>query len=250
MGSVVTIPTNDSAPPRGHAAPYVVAVLDILGFRQELKKPNGLLRVHAWHDELRDLARANDTTLHWSPGAAAKVQTRHLSISDGLYLWSDTTKGRAGGFVVTVSAVVAGATRARIPLRGAIAAGEGVIDPRTLTFIGQPLVDAVEAEKYQEWLGVAVLPSAAPVVGIGDRVVPYAVPTKRRPAKSTFRRLLGCTDPGPQIAQAVAWHQEMQQDEALGALAALERDAPEPSRRKYENARRFVEAFPLDGASA
>ena len=243
----MTIPVTDSAPPRAQPAEYVVAFLDILGFKQALAKPGGLVTALGWHDELRRLARMNALSLHLSPAAVAQVETRHLSVSDGVYMWSDATPGRAAGFIISVSAFVAAAVKARIPLRGAVAAGECVIDPRSLTFVGQPLVDAVEGEKCQEWLGVAVLPSAVKVLAHDGRVVRHDVPTKPRPARSWWRRCLGGTEPGPRYSHALAWHQEILPDEAIAALDALSATAPDSSvRKKYANARRFVESHPLD----
>lgn len=47
-----------------------------------------------------------------------------------------------------------------VPLRGAIALGEAVLDQETRTYIGEPLVEAARLEAGQRWVGTTFAPSA------------------------------------------------------------------------------------------
>jgi hypothetical protein len=49
----------------------------------------------------------------------------------------------------------------RIPLRGATAYGEIVSDEEKRIILGQPIIDAYELEKRQEWIGIIFHPSTA-----------------------------------------------------------------------------------------
>jgi hypothetical protein len=115
-------------------------------------------------------------------------------------------------------------------LRGAIAFGDTIIDPPTNTFLGQPIVDAHLAETAQEWVGLGVHPTAVDGVRRCESVVEYKVPLKAGT---------------PELTHAITWHHYLQASDALARLEKARAEAG-PNSRKYEEASRFVRAFPLD----
>ncbi len=86
------------------------------------------------------------------------VQTAYFS--DTIFMWVPLERVFADAFVSHCATFVCEALAMGVPIRGAIALGEAVMDRETGTYIGMPIVEAAECEKIQEWLGVAYASSA------------------------------------------------------------------------------------------
>lgn len=86
------------------------------------------------------------------------VQTAYFS--DTIFMWVPLERVFADAFVNHCATFVCEALAMGVPVRGAIALGEAIMDRTTGTYIGMPIVEAASCEKIQEWLGVAYAPSA------------------------------------------------------------------------------------------
>lgn len=61
-----------------------------------------------------------------------------------------------------------------LPVRGALAAGEAVLDKRNSIFLGQPIVDAVQMEGAQCFIGASLAKSIATAASPCAFLIPYA----------------------------------------------------------------------------
>lgn len=98
---------------------------------------------------------------------------------------------------------------------------------KNVILLGLPIVEAIKAEKVQEWIGVAVLTSAAEKLNNHQGIVEYAIPVK--PKTSILSK------------HALAWH--LFDDTPNGPTIRLERlknMAPNKDKVKYKNALAFV----------
>lgn len=171
-----------------------------------------------------------------------------IVLSDSIYAWTDDTADAGVSLVTACGWIVAEALRQGIPVRGGIARGDAIVDETSNAFLGQPLVDAYVTEQAQEWLGVAIHPSAVILVDRTDNIVDWNVPVKRPTVLERLDALLHRRRP-PQalcLTHAIAWHHYLQADDAKSFLRKLRGDASHSARRKYENALRFVEQRPLE----
>jgi hypothetical protein len=149
-------------------ANYFIAVCDILGF-SDLVSGNELDCVITQH--LGRFRKLLSYSLHKTDFPTEVPPTvgldRHTEV--GVAWFSDTilfytkkdTDEAVQELLSTVALLVSttlidGKTR----IRGGIAYGEAYIDPLNSLFVGQPIVDAYNLEKSQQWVGVALSQSA------------------------------------------------------------------------------------------
>lgn len=218
--------------PKGTAiVPRYVASLDVLGFKARLEH-DGLANVFAEYQALQVYLKGHGTTFTvlgtlFGSTVGVTKQAPYVFLSDTIMLWCDVD-GDVDSFVGVCASLVADSVRRGMFLRGAIAFGDTIIDPPTNTFLGQPIVDAYLAETAQEWVGLALHPTAASPLAGREGVVNYGVPTKG----------------GLSLDQAVAWHHFISPDDAIAGLEKGKANAGSNT-RKYDEALKFVRGFPL-----
>jgi hypothetical protein len=210
-----------------------VASLDVLGFKQRLAR-DGLPAVFADYQGLQIHLKQGGTkftVLGTLFGATVGVtkEAPYVLLSDTIMLWCDE-QGDVDSFVEVCASVAASATGRGVFLRGAIAFGDTIIDPPTNTFLGQPIVDAHLAETAQEWVGLGVHPTAVDGVRKCESVVEYKVPIK---------------EGHRELTHAITWHHYLQASDAIARLGKGRAEAGTNS-GKYDEATKFVRAFPLD----
>ncbi len=247
LGSAFT-PSANASPVR-----RIIACLDILGFRNRLARPNGLQLVFDEYTLLRDAVREATRTINLGVlfGQPVPLVTvvPAVVVSDSVYLWADDTVDAADALVRSCGALVSEALKQDIPLRGAIARGEMIIDQATMTFLGQPMVDAYVTEQVQEWIGVALHSSCAGLRGKIEGVVDWKVPVKDpfcAQVRSLFsKKTRRLREQMPKPLLAVAWHHYLQHGEAVRKIETLRAGAGRDSKRKYDNTLKFVAAHRL-----
>lgn len=212
-----------------------IALLDVLGFKH-LLAARGLDRVFADYRGFQSYVRNSGnkfTVLGTLLGQTVGItkQAPYLLVSDGILLWCDE-HGDLESFVGICASLQADSIKRGLPLRGAIAFGETIIDPATMTFLGQPIVDAHLTEKSQEWIGSAIHSSAAERLESYDDVAQYSVPVK--PA---------C----PSLNYALKWHHYLHPSDTKKVLEEGKALA-DTIRQKLKNTADFVHAFPLEDA--
>jgi hypothetical protein len=79
-----------------------------------------------------------------------------------------------------------------LPLRGAIAVGEALLDSTSGMFLGEPLVEVARTEREQQWIGVSFGPSfSKPGFSEGfhlNTVLPYKSHYKEREGEYAMGR--------------------------------------------------------------
>ena len=74
-------------------------------------------------------------------------------ISDSIMLWSRFHPPAMDAFLEICCAFFCEALKIGIPIRGCISFGEAIFDTKKQIFIGLPLVECVNGEKVQNWIG-------------------------------------------------------------------------------------------------
>lgn len=179
---------------------YYVALFDILGFEQRLKRYglDGMLAryqvlVDAVNYRKKQIARVfDDYGLSEAPYWTAEgdvmtfTKIRGAYASDSILLWGHRTWPKARGkslqecadlssdqvngwayqptpcdnFLEVCNDLMCRSIEAGLPLRGAIAIGQAILDHENNIFFGQPIVDAARLESGQKMISTSLCKSA------------------------------------------------------------------------------------------
>jgi hypothetical protein len=222
---------------------YVLCLLDILGTRRMLAEQR-LDEVRARYEKLTAVAVRGHVGEHttWE-GAMSTVdggQTfsatlYHLPVeyayfSDSILLWCPLAREYVSAFLSRCLEVFCESLALGMPLRGAITWGEAVLDREKSVFLGDPLAQAVELEKVQEWLGVMVAPPADSIAKDvfvrADLAIVCDVPTKQ----------------GPIAGAALDWPRRWRDFMKEPPETVIERMRHAAHTAKYDNTLAFVRA--------
>jgi hypothetical protein len=217
---------------------YIIAILDVLGFEQ-MYRSLGPQRMQAIYERL--IAAAQSCTdihaigMHRFDGALVptmfQFELGFAYFSDTLLLWAPLGETHVSPFLARCADVFLEALALGIPLRGAIATGEAVLDQKNGVFLGTPLIDAARLEHAQDWIGVSLTRSCTEVLPWIDSsmAMPYTPP-----CKTDTRAKLHC-------GFVLDWPRRarLRQIDIATALAAM--NPPESHRLYYDFAGDFAE---------
>ncbi|MCI0563889.1 MAG: hypothetical protein MN733_35900 [Nitrososphaera sp.] len=170
---------------------YAFAMFDVLGFTAWVKDAE-LQTILDAYQRLIELAvlRPNEkgslSTVQTPEGALFAVggSPHYAYFSDTIMLWCPLVPPAVADFVERCSDIMCEALSMNIPLRGAIALGDAVLDNETGFFIGKPIVEAYNVESGQEWIGLTLAKSAvwSPFLAQlhGATIIEYPPPMKER----------------------------------------------------------------------
>lgn len=181
---------------------YFVALCDILGFKDLVRNTNlsVLVEQHlAWFRKALNHSIIRGEFPEITPPTTELDSHVHIGVvwfSDTILLYSREDTDDAIREVLTAVAwlifetMVQGKTR----IRAGIAYGEAFIDPENSLFVGQPIIDAYDLEKKQQWSGAALTKSAVDRLPEAVRsgkyadwwVTPYEVPLKKEATLATL----------------------------------------------------------------
>lgn len=209
----------------------VLVFLDVLGFRQIVQE-RPLDQLNEEYRELLKLKRHAGVVPVLSIQGVDRWRSPSAVFSDTIVFWADATPEGADSLLTTCSVLIAEALQRGWPLRGAIAAGECVLDREERVFVGRPIVDAYLLEGAQEWVGASLHPSCLQHSRVGelmaanDNVRKYDVPMKG----AYSHRIDHAVEWGSRILD---WQEK---------LTALKNKAPASEACKYDNSLQFVKA--------
>ena len=182
---------NTSKVPKPEISRYAFAMFDILGFSAWLESV-GIQKVLDSYHALIENAVVRPS----EKGSLGAVQTaegayfvvsgapQYAYGSDTLLLWCPLVPELAGDFVERCGDLMCEALDMGIPLRGALTAGEAVLDSDTNFFLGDPIVEAANLEKGQEWIGCTLGNSAVWTQFLaqlhGTAIIEYPPPMKEK----------------------------------------------------------------------
>lgn len=146
----------------------MLGFFDVLGFskRVETEGPEQTAALYRQLIETTVKKEASRCLGTVSDGTGARymsifsLDVKTAYFSDTIFMWVPLERVFVDAFVSHCATFVCEALAMGVPVRGAIALGEAVMDRNTGTYIGMPIVEAASCEKIQEWLGVAYTPSA------------------------------------------------------------------------------------------
>lgn len=239
-------PTAGTSPDPSAPADYMVAFLDVLGFKV-LLTTIGLEELIRRYKELIETAlRSQSEAFPWSMEIALvrnnptaglmwlPIQTSYFS--DSLLLWVNYHPQHVAPFFDRCAKVFCKALEIGLPIRGAISIGNAVLDKSNGIYLGQPLVEVAELEKHSNWVGVSLGASwksqnlRPPIPP--DRVFVFEPPLTEQ-GRQNFS---GLVLDWPRI-----WR-ESRNGTPMQKLSELcEPDLSERTREKYAEAARFVE---------
>ncbi|MCK4306482.1 MAG: hypothetical protein KAY24_19730, partial [Candidatus Eisenbacteria sp.] len=167
---------------------WIVGLFDVLGFKNMYRR----LGPHAMHELYQELIKcvqeSVETTAVGMRGLASgeksplvfhfKLGAAHFS--DTIMLWAPLTPTHISPFLARCADLVAEAIKRGVPLRGAIAAGEAILDTDEGTYLGTPIIDAARLERAQDWIGVSLAHTCTALLQHvdSDLVLPYTPPCK------------------------------------------------------------------------
>jgi hypothetical protein len=219
----------------------LVAILDFLGYKTQLWNDDGTIKsdgLNSLYERffLLNLAKDDSTKFNGVGITDDKKfykyneKVNHFIASDTIMLWAKEEK--ANYLIAAIAKLVLTALGYGIPLRGALAYGDCIFDFLKKIIIGYPIVEAVNAERYQNWIGVGVTDNAAECLKKIWGIVPYIVPMKQKNEEKIV-----------DIKYAVAWH--WAEEESNAAEIYIERMselAPIRDTIKYKNTSMFVKS--------
>jgi len=143
----------------------IVCLLDVLGF-ESLLGQLGLAGLQQKYTLLVDYVKQQTGGIDIVPTPDGRIAVGWLILgnayfSDSLLFWTDYSKMALPSFTQLVSEALCVGIETDLPLRGAIAVGEALLDPSTGVFLGVPLVEVARAERSQQWIGASFGPSFA-----------------------------------------------------------------------------------------
>jgi hypothetical protein len=143
----------------------LVCLLDVLGFESQLKS-HGLSGIHSKYTKLIEYVKAQKGGIDMVPTPDGHVAVGWLVIgnayfSDSLLFWTRYSTLALPSFTHCVAEAICFGLETELPLRGAIAVGDAILDEVTGVFLGEPLVEVARTERTQQWIGVSFGPSFA-----------------------------------------------------------------------------------------
>jgi hypothetical protein len=217
---------------------HMLAVLDVLGFERMYRRL-GPQRMKEIYEKLIVAAQSCTDTravgMHRFDGVLVPTMF-HFELgfayfSDTLLLWAPLGETHVSPFLARCIDVFLEALALGIPLRGAVAIGEAILDQKNGVFLGTPLIDAARLEHVQDWIGISLTRSCTDVLPWLDSsvVLPYTPPCK----PGTTAELHG--------GLALDWPRRarVRHVDIEAALDAMQ--PPESHRSYYDHARAFAD---------
>ena len=145
------------------ASLQVVCLLDVLGFESLLRRI-GLAALQTKYDALVGYVKEQKGGIDIVPTPDGHVAVGWLAVgnvyfSDTLLFWTQYSTMSLPSFTQLVAETICFGLELGLPLRGAIAAGEAVLDSGAGVFLGEALIEAARTEREQQWIGVSFGPS-------------------------------------------------------------------------------------------
>jgi hypothetical protein len=141
----------------------LVCLLDVLGFESQLRTL-GLSGIQAKYTKLIGYVKEQKGGINVVPTLDGHVAVGWLVIgnayfSDSLLFWTRYSEMSLPSFTHCISEAICFGLEMELPLRGAIAVGEAILDAENGIFLGDPLIEVARTEHVQQWIGASFGPS-------------------------------------------------------------------------------------------
>lgn len=137
----------------------VLCLLDVLGF-ESIFNSIGLGKLAERYAKLTEYVKEQTGGLDIVPTPDGHVAAGWLVIgnayfSDTLLFWTKYNKISLPSFTQLIAGTICYGIEHRLPLRGTLSVGEAILDSKSGTYLGQPIIEAERTEKLQKWIGVS-----------------------------------------------------------------------------------------------
>lgn len=219
---------------------FAFAMFDVLGFSRWVENESLSSIVTAYRQLIeRAVLKPNEkgslTAFHTPEGQLFAVTgaPHYAYFSDTILLWCPLVPPLVADFVERCGDLMCEALAMNIPLRGAITLGDAVLDNKTNTYIGKPIVEATNLEKGQDWVGLTLGNTAmwSPFLAQlhGASIIEYSAPMKE-----------GCQQYAAPIV--VDWPRRWRDKNTSSPISKLDELNKNPDFAKYwNNAKAFAE---------
>src|ERR1700692_4358412 len=134
----------------------IVCLLDVLGFENILNRL-GLAGLRGKYETLVAFVKEQTGGIDIAPTPDGHVAVGWLVLgnayfSDSLLFWTPYSGMSLRAFTLLIAEAVCFGLEIGLPLRGAIAVGETVLDSTSGVFLGEPLVEVARTERIQQWI--------------------------------------------------------------------------------------------------
>jgi hypothetical protein len=142
--------------------PYIIGFFDVLGFSDLhsklgttplLEKYQNLLDKVTSKQNLRTFQNSDVIGVHGS--MVGSLPVRYAYFSDTIILWTPLVAKFAAPFAARCSDMIIESLLDDMPLRGSITIGYAVMNKPKSVYLGEPIIEAAELEKSQNWIGVS-----------------------------------------------------------------------------------------------
>jgi hypothetical protein len=217
-----------------------VVMLDVLGFGSAFRRL-GLNAMSEVYERLLGFVDSQTggldiVPLPAGPGlitpAVGWFLPEHAYFSDTVLFWADYSPITLSRLAEVAGEAVCISIELGLPLRGAIAIGEAVMDNERKTYIGEPLIELAATEKAQEWIGVSFGPSLMMGSHAHGLFMHAFLPFKSHIKAGHEHLVPGLT---------LDWPRRWRESRTLNIIDTMHGlDADPQFRSYYENTRRFV----------
>jgi len=215
----------------------IVCLLDVLGCGSVLSRL-GLTGLQTKCAALVDYVKEQKGGIDIVPTPDGHVAVGWLVVgnayfSDTLLFWTQYSKMALPSFTHLIAEAICFGLETELPLRGAVAVGESVLDAGGGVFLGEPLVEVARTEREQQWIGVSFGPSFTKP-GFNEGFYLHTV----LPYKSHYKDRSSDYATGMTVDWPRRWRESRKSD-PRPTLRSLDRD-PKFS-GYYERALRFID---------
>ena len=174
--------------PKPEISRFMFAMFDVLGFSEWIKSVGLQSALDSYHRLIERVVVQGTarglTAVKTTEGGifALTGPPGYAYFSDTILLWQPLKPPFVDIFVGQCSELICEALAMDIPLRGALALGDAVLDSESRFYLGEPVVEAANLEKAQNWIGLTFGQSAlwSPFLAQldGTAIIEYEPPTK------------------------------------------------------------------------
>lgn len=168
----------------------LIALFDILGFSNKLYNNSFREVFNIYTQLLENTIKRNEI---WSfdlvpidemrVPAILRLKVESVVFSDSVIAWVPMKQGFANPFIKWCCDFICEGLSMELPIRGAISAGDVILDKDKGFYLGKPIVEAHNLEKNQDWIGMAFSHQATwpPLIAdISPRLLmEYQIPIKK-----------------------------------------------------------------------
>lgn len=137
----------------------VLCLLDVLGFKS-LFESMGLKKLEDRYEKLIAYVKEQTGGLDIVPTPDGHVAVGWLLLgntyfSDTLLFWMNYNTMALPSFTQLVSETICYGIEHQLPLRGTLSVGLSILEKESGKYLGEPIIEATETEKFQKWIGVS-----------------------------------------------------------------------------------------------